>query len=83
MRRKISWDGQTDGRTDRGKTVYPTPPPRSGGIISINWSGISSGLGNLFGFHRNSVLSGFTVYHNLHKRWTFLIDFYTLIYKYL
>ena len=27
MRRKISWDGrkdgQTDGRMDRGKTVYP------------------------------------------------------------
>jgi hypothetical protein len=29
MRRKISWDGrkdrQTEGRTDRGKTVYPPP----------------------------------------------------------
>jgi len=30
MRRKISW---TDGRTDRGKTVYPPPPSGSGGII--------------------------------------------------
>jgi hypothetical protein len=30
VRRKISW---TDGRTDRGKTVYPPPPSRSGGII--------------------------------------------------
>jgi hypothetical protein len=29
MRRKISW---TDGRTDRGKTVYPPPPSGSGGI---------------------------------------------------
>jgi hypothetical protein len=29
MRRKISW---TDGRTDRGKTVYPPPPLGSGGI---------------------------------------------------
>ena len=29
MRRKISW---TDGRTDRGKTVYPPPPPGSRGI---------------------------------------------------
>ena len=28
--RKISW---TDGRTDRGKTVYPPPPSGSGGII--------------------------------------------------
>jgi hypothetical protein len=28
--RKISW---TDGRTYRGKTVYPPPPPGSGGII--------------------------------------------------
>ena len=31
MRRKISW---TEGRTDRGKTVYPPPPPGSGGIIN-------------------------------------------------
>ena len=30
MLRKISW---TDGRTYRGKTVYPPPPPGSGGII--------------------------------------------------
>jgi hypothetical protein len=30
MRRKISW---TDGRTDRGKTVYPPPPSGSRGII--------------------------------------------------
>ena len=30
MRQKISW---TDGRTDRGKTVYPPPPSGSGGII--------------------------------------------------
>ena len=30
MRRKISW---TDGRTDRGKTVYPPPPSGSVGII--------------------------------------------------
>ena len=30
MRRKIYW---TDGRTDRGKTVYPPPPSGSGGII--------------------------------------------------
>ena len=29
MRRKISW---TDGRKDRGKTVYPPPPLGSGGI---------------------------------------------------
>ena len=28
--RKISW---TDGRTDRGKTVYPPPPSGSGGIM--------------------------------------------------
>jgi hypothetical protein len=28
MRRKISW---TDGRTDRGKIVYPPPPSGSGG----------------------------------------------------
>ena len=33
MRRKISW---TDGRTDRGKTVYPPHPPGSGGIITFN-----------------------------------------------
>jgi hypothetical protein len=32
MRRKISW---TDGRTDRGKTVYPPPPLGSGGIIML------------------------------------------------
>jgi hypothetical protein len=31
MWRKISW---TDGRIDRGKTVYPPPPLGSGGIIS-------------------------------------------------
>ena len=30
MRRKISW---TDGRTDRGKIVYPPLPSGSGGII--------------------------------------------------
>jgi hypothetical protein len=30
MRRKISW---TDGRTDKGKTVYPPPPLGSRGII--------------------------------------------------
>jgi hypothetical protein len=30
MRWKISW---TEGRTDRGKTVYPPPPSGSGGII--------------------------------------------------
>jgi hypothetical protein len=30
MWRKISW---TDGRMDRGKTVYPPPPLGSGGII--------------------------------------------------
>ena len=29
MRRKLSW---TDGRTDRGKTVYPPLPSGSGGI---------------------------------------------------
>jgi hypothetical protein len=29
MRQKISWK---DGRTDRGKTVYPPPPSGSGGI---------------------------------------------------
>ena len=29
MRQKISW---TDGRTDRGKTVYPPHPSGSGGI---------------------------------------------------
>jgi hypothetical protein len=33
MQRKISW---TDGRTDRGKTVYPPPPLGSGGI-KIKW----------------------------------------------
>ena len=33
MWRKISWtDGRTDGRKDRGKTVYPPPPSGSGGI---------------------------------------------------
>ena len=33
MRRKIFW---TDGRTDRGKTVYPPPPSGngSGGIMN-------------------------------------------------
>ena len=30
MRRKISW---TDGRADRGKTVYLSPPSGSGGIM--------------------------------------------------
>jgi hypothetical protein len=25
-------DRRTDGRTDRGKTVYPPPPPGSGGM---------------------------------------------------
>ena len=30
--RKISW---TDGRTDRGKTVYPPPPSGSGGIAML------------------------------------------------
>jgi hypothetical protein len=35
MRRKISWtDVRTDGQTDRGKTVYPSPPSWSGGIIT-------------------------------------------------
>jgi hypothetical protein len=34
MRRKISW---TDGRTDRGKTVYLTPPSGSGGIITNHY----------------------------------------------
>ena len=35
MRRKyLGWtEGRTDGRTDRGKTVYPPPPSGSGGII--------------------------------------------------
>ena len=35
MRRKyLGWtEGQTDGRTDRGKTVYSPPPSGSGGII--------------------------------------------------
>jgi hypothetical protein len=28
-------EGQTDGRTDRGKTVYPPPPPGSRSIIII------------------------------------------------
>ena len=32
MQQKISW---TDGRTDRGKTVYPPPPSGSGGIIKL------------------------------------------------
>jgi ribosome biogenesis protein Tsr3 len=27
--------GQTEGRTDRGKTVYPPPPSGSGGIINL------------------------------------------------
>jgi hypothetical protein len=26
--------GRTEGRTDRGKTVYPHPPPGSGGIVT-------------------------------------------------
>ena len=30
MRRKISWK---DGQTDRGITVYPSPPSESGAII--------------------------------------------------
>jgi hypothetical protein len=29
--------GWTEGRTDRGKTVYPPPPSGSGGIIMIFW----------------------------------------------
>ena len=34
MRRKISWtDGRKEGRTDRGKTLYPPPPSGSGGLI--------------------------------------------------
>ena len=43
MRQKISWtDGRKDGQTDRGKTVYPPPPPGSGGIkinprVNITW----------------------------------------------
>jgi hypothetical protein len=32
MRQKISW---TDGRTERGKTIYPPPPSGSGVIIKI------------------------------------------------
>jgi hypothetical protein len=38
MRRKISW---TDGQTDRGKTVYPPPPSRSGGIIRAQFFTLS------------------------------------------
>ena len=34
MRRKISW---TDGQTDRGKTVYPSPPSGSRGIIKYSY----------------------------------------------
>ena len=38
MQRKISWtDGRMEGRTDRGKTVYPPPPLGSGGI-NIHYS---------------------------------------------
>jgi hypothetical protein len=33
--RKISW---TEGRTDRGKTVYPPPPVGERGIINLNMS---------------------------------------------
>jgi hypothetical protein len=30
--------GRTEGQTDRGKTLYPTPPSGSGGIkIHMNW----------------------------------------------
>ena len=37
MRRKISWtDGRTEWQTDRGKTVYPSPPSGSGGILKSN-----------------------------------------------
>ena len=36
-KQEVSWtDGRTDGQTDRGKTVYPPPPSRSGGIIKKN-----------------------------------------------
>jgi hypothetical protein len=28
--------GRTEGRTDRGKTVYPPPPSWSGGIITVH-----------------------------------------------
>ena len=41
MRRKISL---TDGRTDRGKTVYPPPPSGSGGIINTR-NNIPTGFG--------------------------------------
>ena len=34
MRRKQILDGQKDGQTDRGKTVYPPPPSGNGGIIN-------------------------------------------------
>ena len=36
--KNISW---TDGRTDRGKTVYPPPPSGSRGIIKQNNSGVA------------------------------------------
>jgi hypothetical protein len=31
-------DGRKDGRTDRGKTVYPPPPSGSGDIITLFWN---------------------------------------------
>ena len=34
MRQKISW---MDGRTDRGKTVYPPPTSGNGGIKKQQW----------------------------------------------
>ena len=40
MRRKISWDRQAD----RSKTVYPPPPPWSGGIKNRH----NYGTGNTF-----------------------------------
>jgi hypothetical protein len=36
MRRKISW---TDGKTDRGKTVYPPPPSGSGVLLFMDLDG--------------------------------------------
>jgi hypothetical protein len=33
-------DGRKDGQMDRGKTVYPLPPPGSGGIIKIETKNI-------------------------------------------
>ena len=50
MRRKISW---TDGRTDRGKTVYPPPPLGSGGIKTKAHYLASCGL--LLGNHRATI----------------------------